>query len=511
MERATEQTPAPPPGRVSVRVQVRGAHTMFVITSAVLCAGFAASHGVLRGTFLVLAVVAPAATVLTLLVRRRVRYPLPWAFVLAGLLLLTVNSIAWLVQLDVEGRPVATGAVVSATLPLGYLCLLVAASIVVSPFARLDAGGVLDAAIIGLGGASVLWTLIVRPPPPDDVAARAAGLGDLVVVVLVTMIVGTVVRAFVTGRSAALGYIGLCTGLTLVGTVARLMTRTPGGASAWWVELVWIVAYTALGAAVLHPSRDDLPRAPRGAPRVGGSLSPERLVFLGVALSLNPAITVLMALGDRMVDLALLSVTSLALVPLVLARIAVLARRQASAEASLTHLATHDELTGLLNRRAALSEVDAALARVDAREVPAALVVYLDVDGLKVINDRHGHAAGDALLVAVAERLRSAVRAEDTVARIGGDEFVVVSVGPPTVISSVPERIDAALGHPVAWEHLVLATQASCGTVVARPGEFAGADEVLGLADARMYEAKQRRRLRATQALDADESAARGR
>ena len=143
--------------------------------------------------------------------------------------------------------------------------------------------------------------------------------------------------------------------------------------------------------------------------------------------------------------------------------------------------------------------------------MPAALVVYLDVDGLKRINDRYGHAAGDALLVAVAGRLRSAVRAEDTVARLGGDEFVVVSVGPPAVISLVPDRIDAALAHPVAWEHLDLATQASCGTVVARPGEFAGADEVLALADARMYEAKQRRRLRAAQAVDADESAARGR
>ncbi len=507
MERTVEQIPA----RVPVRTQARRTHGMFVTTSAVLCAGFAGSDGVLRSTFLVLAVVVPGAIVLTLLVRRRVRHPLPWVVVLIGLVLLTVNSIAWLVQLDLEGRAVATGAVVTATLPLGYLCLLVAASIVVSPFARLDAGGVLDAAIIGLGGASVLWTLIVRPPPPDNVAARAAGLGDLVVVVLVTMIVGTVLRAFMTARSAALGYIGLCTGLTLVGTVARLVTRSPSGTSAWWIELVWIVAYTALGAAVLHPSRDDLPRAPRPALRGGTSLSAARLVFLGVALALNPAFTVLMALGDRVVDLALLSVTSLALVPLVLARIAVLARRQASAEASLTHLATHDELTGLLNRRAALGQVDAALARVDAGEASAALVVFLDVDGLKHVNDRHGHAAGDALLVAVAERLRSAVRAEDTVARIGGDEFVVVCVGPPEVISLVPDRIDAGLAHPVAWEHLTLAAQASGGTVIALPGEFAGADEVLALADARMYQVKQRRRHGASQATDADESAARGR
>ncbi len=495
------------------RTQARRAHLVFVGTSAPLCAGYVGSGGVLRGLFLVLAVVLSTGIVLTLLVRRVVRHPLPWWLVLAGLGLLTVNSVAWLVQLELQGRPVATGAVVSVTLPLGYLCLLVASSIVVSPFARLDAGGVLDAAIFGLGGASVLWTLIVRPPPLDDVVARVTGLSDLVVVVIITMIVGTIVRAFTTTRSAALGYIGLCTGLTLIGTIARLATRTPNGTSAWWVELVWIVAYTSLGAAALHPTRDALPRAPRRAPHGTDSLTPARLVFLGVALSLNPAITVLMALGDRMVDLALLSVTSLTLVPLVLTRIALLARRQASAEASLEHLATHDELTGLLNRRAAIARLDTALRRVDAREVSAALVVYLDVDGLKRINDRYGHAAGDALLVAVAERLRSAVRAEDTVARIGGDEFVVVSVGPSGAITPIPDRIDLALTDPVAWEHLTLATEASSGAVIAHAGEYAGADEVLAVADARMYATKQRRRSGLDRAVDrdADESAQRGR
>ncbi len=122
---------------------------MSVATSAALCAGFAGSDGVLRGPFLVVAAVVPSAIVASLFVGRRERHPLPWVFVLFGLVLLTVNSIAWLVQLAVEGRPVATGAVVTAAVLLGYLSLLVAASIVVSPFARLDAGGVLDAAIIG--------------------------------------------------------------------------------------------------------------------------------------------------------------------------------------------------------------------------------------------------------------------------------------------------------------------------------------------------------------------------
>ena len=103
------------------------------------------------------------------------------------------------------------------------------------------------------------------------------------------------------------------------------------------------------------------------------------------------------------------------------AQIRTLTERLETAE----HLADHDVLTPLLNRRAFLREVQRAIAMARRYRAPAC-VIYFDLDGFKAINDRHGHAAGDAALIAVGERLLAAVREEDIVGRIGGDEFAVL-------------------------------------------------------------------------------------
>jgi diguanylate cyclase (GGDEF)-like protein len=88
-------------------------------------------------------------------------------------------------------------------------------------------------------------------------------------------------------------------------------------------------------------------------------------------------------------------------------------------------LADHDVLTPLLNRRAFVREVQRAIALTRRHETPAS-VIYFDLDDFKGVNDRYGHAAGDAVLVAVAERLLAHVREADVVGRIGGDEFAVL-------------------------------------------------------------------------------------
>ena len=166
-------------------------------------------------------------------------------------------------------------------------------------------------------------------------------------------------------------------------------------------------------------------------------------------------------------------------------------------EEQLRRSALHDPLTGLPNRALLVERLAEALAAAPddpADEGEGVTVLFLDLDGFKGVNDTHGHAAGDTLLVAVADRLRHAVRADDTAARLGGDEFVVLlhTRALPTVLSIV-DRIQRAIAHPVALPGGAVTVTATVGVAVARPGQATG-DDVLRDADNAMYRAKAARR-----------------
>ena len=189
-----------------------------------------------------------------------------------------------------------------------------------------------------------------------------------------------------------------------------------------------------------------------------------------------------------------MSLGSLVLVPLVLARVSQLARLHAQAEHELVHQATHDALTALPNRRAVDTHLQHVLAELHDGRVAGALVCFLDLDGFKVVNDEHGHKVGDRLLVAVAARLRTAVRAEDFVARFGGDEFVLVLTGDPDRLAAeTVGRIRGALSAPVDLGPTTAAARASIGTYAVGPRDRVTAEQVLSAADARMYEDKRDR------------------
>ena len=130
---------------------------------------------------------------------------------------------------------------------------------------------------------------------------------------------------------------------------------------------------------------------------------------------------------------------------------------------------------------------------LDASGEPFALV-YLDLDGFKEVNDDNGHDVGDAVLQAVADRLRACARDGDVVVRLGGDEFAVVAPGIATAEASVElcERIEAGLAPPVAVGGASLSVASSIG--VARSGVEGVAGDVVRAADRAMYEAKRNRR-----------------
>jgi diguanylate cyclase (GGDEF)-like protein/PAS domain S-box-containing protein len=161
-------------------------------------------------------------------------------------------------------------------------------------------------------------------------------------------------------------------------------------------------------------------------------------------------------------------------------------------QASLATLALRDPLTGLANRRLLNELLDAALARTERGGLPL-VVAFLDLDGLKNVNDTYGHDAGDIVLCETANRLLETVRGADTVARVGGDEFVIV-YEPDADSQNLMERLDWALSVPInITPTTVVSCPASIGIAEARIVGYNSTD-LLASADDAMYEMKRSRR-----------------
>ena len=160
------------------------------------------------------------------------------------------------------------------------------------------------------------------------------------------------------------------------------------------------------------------------------------------------------------------------------------------AEAELDFRARFDSLTGLANRSEALTRFEALTHRA-RRTGDAIAVLFCDVDLFKAINDVHGHAAGDAALAVLAERITSVIRTDDLAARMGGDEFLLLLVGVHGLDDAVAvaEKVRAAAARPIPYEDAWLRTSMSIGVALAGPGE--PIDAIMARADAAMYEAKR--------------------
>jgi diguanylate cyclase (GGDEF)-like protein/PAS domain S-box-containing protein len=160
-------------------------------------------------------------------------------------------------------------------------------------------------------------------------------------------------------------------------------------------------------------------------------------------------------------------------------------------EDQLIHEAFHDALTKLANRSLFKDRVDGAM-----RRGPTAAVLFLDLDGFKEVNDSIGHAAGDQLLIRVAERLRAAVGPDDTVARFGGDEFAVLleNLDDDRDAERLANRIIESLAEPLTLESNEIHVRASIGIATSArtgdPGDARDADQLMRNADLAMYRAK---------------------
>ncbi len=451
-----------------------------MLAVAVTVTGLLALDGPAQAVVMVASGLVPAAAICWHLRHRRPATGRPWHLALVGLGLLTATNLLGLGRtLGVE--PPGGTLVAPFLLAAGFLGLLAASAVVVTRHTAGDGGGIIDAALIGVGSAGPLWEFALRPRLAAVHAPAPVQLLALVNVLALLATLGSMLRIAGTLGSGSLRYLYVSIALGLAGTVSSVLTagvHHPGAAQL--APTLWAMAYLSFGAAALHPSAVTLTEpvsAPGGRPTL-------RLTYLGLVLAVNPVVGALPVLWGTTADAALLSAGTLVVIALVLARIGQLLRQRAEAESALAHRATHDELTGLLNRRG-------VLARLEQSTGAGVGVLYCDLDRFKPVNDAFGHLAGDEVLRQVACRLRANLRPGDLVGRIGGDEFLVVCHGVDQAqTEALRDRLQQAVAAPMRVAGRSVDVGVTIGCALSGPDPVP-ADQLVADADREMYDQKR--------------------
>jgi diguanylate cyclase (GGDEF)-like protein len=373
-------------------------------------------------------------------------------------------------------------------------------------------GAVLDAGIITLGMSTMAWAFIFMPYLRGHLSALplavslAYPLADLLLLGIAAQLV------LVSGvRLPALGLFTLWVGATLAADALYYSTLAATGApiAADVSYTLWMASYALLGAGALHPS---MAGSTRLVPRSQERLSRARMTALTLPALLGPALLIADVGGVRGQPMHVVAIASIvaALTVLLVVRIMLLARfaeaqadragararmaedalrQQTSLQQKLTHQAFHDSLTGLANRALFFERLEHALDRHTAAQNTVLLLI--DLDRFKDINDSLGHPVGDELLITIGHRLLGAARRNDTVARMGGDEFAVLAEDlKETPAETYAQRFQDRFQEPFALSgHRSVFITASIGVVaITEPTTL---HETLRDADIALYAAKE--------------------
>ena len=425
--------------------------------------------------------------------RNRPDQRLPWILIAAGQALFVAGDLLWN-WYEVIGEdpfPSMADVLYLTGYPIIALGLLL---MIRRRVADGDRGGLLDAAILTTAVAILSWTFLIQPQIAGselDQLSLAISLSyPIADLVLIGVAMGLLTTPGARTPSFRLLAASLC--LLLVADEIYALQNLEGTyVSGGWVDSLYLVAYLLFGAAAAHPS---MRRLTDPHPVAVTWLGPVRMIGLAAAMITGPILVTVGPNADG--GLVVVAAGTALLSLLVLARLAglvgILARdvaQRRTLEAQLTFQAFHDPLTGLTNRRRFVEAAEAALARRAGSGTVAAL--FLDLDDFKKVNDSLGHAAGDALLIAVAERIRGDLRATDVAARLGGDEFGVLLTEIPdeAFAVAVSGRLLARLIEPIEVAGVTIEVGASVGIAVDSPA-MRTVDDLLSDADVAMYQAK---------------------
>ena len=369
---------------------------------------------------------------------------------------------------------------------LGYGLL----SILVRRRAAADEPARADALLVGTVAALAMWALLIAPRFSNHlptVAVLVVALFPMADVILLTMVARLIMADGV--RSASLWLFAVATGSMFVGDLLySLKVDRLGSATTTLMvmDVVFLSASVAIGAAMLHPTMGALAVAQPVQVRI---LGPVRKAGISILLIAPFAVIVLVpapGLWNSIVRLVIFCI----IVVTVVDRMANNQNARIRAERSQEHRATHDKLTELPNRELLTETLKTHYAQADAAGCEVSLL-FVDLDRFKTINDSLGHSAGDELLLAVADRLRHNVRDTDLVCRIGADEFVVVLASPDhtRLADSMADRMVRVFHQPFDMATTGPRTvTASIG--IAHATDADNAEELIRDADTAMYGAK---------------------
>ncbi|MET0426553.1 MAG: EAL domain-containing protein [Actinoplanes sp.] len=344
-----------------------------------------------------------------------------------------------------------------------------------------------DALLVGLAAAFLTWTFVMAPAMNDAHLSALRVIDALFPIIDVVLLVLVAQLMLACGvQQPALWLVVVAAGAMFAADLLfTLRDAELLGVPQHTVDILFMVMFVALPAAVLHPSMRTLTEPQRIEV---ADLSRVRIVVIAAVVVVPTLVTSLTPPSSPVNDVVR-AVLCVLIVLAVLARVVRSNNSRAQAEKVTRRRATHDALTDLPNRELLAETVSSWAGRAEREHLEISLL-FIDLDRFKMVNDHWGHEVGDELLRAVAFRLGDQVRAEDIVARSGGDEFVIALASPShlRLAESLADRLLVELGRPFALSVGDVAISASIGVAKSHGG--AHALELIRDADTAMYKAK---------------------